>query len=99
MLESCAVFDLSCSTDRGCLYQAVGDYLTLPDGLHHQGSDCPAGVLLAPGDALSWVSDHDYQGNYGTEDSSYDNGFGATGTCGQPQSTHALGGGWVVCFA
>eukprot|EP01045_Picozoa_sp_COSAG04_P041865 COSAG04_NODE_12943_length_627_cov_1.070076_1_plen_89_part_10 len=44
VLAPCAVFDL-CGGD---------DYVTLPGGATHGGSDCPAGAALAAGGALSW---------------------------------------------
>lgn len=87
VLGACTVFDTE---------GVRSDFLTLPDGSTRGGSNCPSGLLLAPGASLSWHSDNTNQGNRG---GNYDNGCGAEGTCGQPWSHHSLGGGWVVCFA
>ena len=73
----------------------IVDYVTLPGGATHGGSDCPAGAALVPGDALSWTSDGDFQGSVGR----LDNGCAAKGTCGVPYSYEGLGGGWQLCFA
>ena len=91
VLGACAVFDTM-------KYQNA-DFLTLPDGSRHGGSDCPAGAALAPGDILSWESNGDDQGCVGySENSMYDNGCIPRGTCGVSYSRYGLGGGWVVCF-
>jgi hypothetical protein len=95
LLGACTVFDVD-------IYEEE-DYLTLPDGSRHYGSDCPFGVALAPGGALSWQSDGNQQGGNGPWPSgagAYDNGCAAKGTCGLPVTfdTKELGGGWDVCF-
>ena len=87
VLAPCAVFD----TNSGAGY----DYVTLPGGARHGGSDCPEGAALAPGDALSWTSNDRHQGTVGYDD----NGCAAKGTCGLPWSDYGLGGGWQLCFA
>jgi len=56
VLGPCTVFD----TD-GELLDTMGDYITLLGGAWHgggrqSGSDCPVGVVLVAGDALSWSS-------------------------------------------
>ncbi len=79
-----------------CLH-CPGDHVTLPSGARHGVSDCSEGVVLVPGDALSWTSDSEYQGSVGYN--GYDNGCAAKGTCGLPYSGHGLGGGWQLCFA
>ena len=71
------------------------DAVTLPGRLAHRGSDCPEGVVLAPGDVIDWASDYLYQGSVGDRD----NGCAAKGTCGLPYSRNGLGGGWELCFA
>eukprot|EP01045_Picozoa_sp_COSAG04_P025754 COSAG04_NODE_3442_length_2812_cov_2.507188_3_plen_124_part_00 len=86
VLAPCAVFDT---------YHVSTDYVTLPGGARHGGSDCPEGAALAPGDALNWTSDSNNQGSVGGH---YPNGCAAKGTCGLPYS-HGLGGGWQLCFA
>eukprot|EP01046_Picozoa_sp_COSAG06_P020093 COSAG06_NODE_1457_length_9417_cov_58.780425_4_plen_316_part_00 len=73
VLGACGVFD----TFRG-------DYVTLPDGSSHGGSDCPAGAVLAAGGSVGWASDGSNQGNNGN---------------GLPYSGNVLGGGWQICFA
>ena len=87
MLGPCGVFDT-----EGVRF----DYVTLPDGSRHGGSDCPAGALLAAGGSVGWASDGGSQGNHGGPD---DNGCGAKGLCGLPFSMNGLGGGWQICFA
>ena len=98
VLGACSVFDMG----------DVGDDLTLPDGSRHGDSDCPAGALLAPGDALSSASNGDFQGSVGMmtwidgidiDGTPWDNGCAAKGTCGLPGSNPGLGGGWQICFA
>ena len=42
-VAACPVFDIS-----------GGEYLTLPDGSAHAGTDCPAGAVLAGGQTLVW---------------------------------------------
>eukprot|EP01045_Picozoa_sp_COSAG04_P004841 COSAG04_NODE_216_length_19953_cov_85.343558_12_plen_429_part_00 len=86
VLGPCPVFD----TYSGA------DYVTLPGGAAHGGSDCPVGAALAPGDAIAWTSDGSSQGSVGR--SYADNGCAAKGTCGLPYSTYELGGGWKLCF-
>ena len=83
MLGPCGVFDT-----EGVRF----DYVTLPDGSRHGGSDCPAGAVLAAGGSVGWASDYAAQGNVGSYDN--DNGCGAKGLCGP-----GLGGGWQICFA
>ena len=85
----------------------LSEYITLPDGSQHQGSDCPVGLALAPGDSVGWTSDGRYQGNggavhvcaQGSTGSGRDNGCAAKGSCGLPHSDYGLGGGWQICFA
>ena len=69
------------------------DYITMPNGSTHTGSDCPEGVLLLSGDSVGWASDRENQGNNG------DNDCAAHGLCGLPYSDDGLGGGWQICFA
>ena len=52
-VRPCTVFD----TER------LVDYITMPDGSVRDGSDCPVGVPLAPGDVLNWESDYNAQGD------------------------------------
>jgi hypothetical protein len=88
VLGTCSVFDTA---------GPAFDYLTLPDGSWHGGSDCPVGVILAPGDALTWQTDNccqDNEAGWG-----YDNGCATKGTCGLPYDRSGLGGGWLICFA
>ena len=61
MLGPCGVFDT-----EGVRF----DYVTLPDGSRHGGSDCPAGALLAAGGSVGWTSDNAYQGSVGYRDPS-----------------------------
>ena len=63
----------------------------------HDGSDCPEGAALAPGDAIAWASNDYAQGSVGSGHG--DNGCAAKGTCGLPYSWDGLGGGWELCFA
>ena len=88
VLGRCAVFDT----------QRYADYVTLPGGAAHDGSDCPEGAALAPGDAIAWTSDGSSQGSVGNP-YNHDNGCAAKGTCGLPYSADGLGGGWELCFA
>ena len=90
MLAPCAVFDTTMGSTSNS-----NDRVTLPGGAQLGGSDCPVGAALATGDALSWASNGDGQGNWGGTD----NGCAAKGTCGLPYSTWGLGGGWQLCFA
>ena len=91
VLGPCAVFDLNPDSQG----RWDGDFVTLPGGEQHAGSDCPAGAVLAAGDALSWTSNGSLQGSVGSDD----NGCAAKGTCGAPYSYRGLGGGWQLCFA
>jgi hypothetical protein len=75
VLGPCGVFDTE-NSDY--------DYVTLPDGSRHGGSDCPAGAVLAAGGSVGWASDRSYQGHGGN---------------GLPVSEDGLGGGWQICFA
>ena len=96
MLAPCAVFDTF-------YYSGNHDFVTLPGGAQHAGSDCPVGAALAPGDALSWTSDAYDQGS--VDPHIVGNGCAAKGTCGLPYSynsqdkNNGLGGGWQLCFA
>ena len=90
MLGPCAVFDLGGGS--------TGDYVTLPGGAQHYGSDCPVGAALLVGDALSWTSDNGAQGSVGSDGQDH-NGCAAKGTCGALVSRNGLGGGWQLCFA
>eukprot|EP01045_Picozoa_sp_COSAG04_P024947 COSAG04_NODE_3194_length_3064_cov_2.095447_2_plen_313_part_00 len=91
LLGPCAVFD----TDN---VDAGGDYVTLPGGAAHYGSDCPEGAALAPGDTIAWYSNVVYQGSVGSSGEDH-NGCAAKGTCGLPATGYGLGGGWELCFA
>jgi hypothetical protein len=84
VLGACGVFDTE---------SVSYDFVTLPDGSSHGGSDCPAGAVLAAGGSVEWTSNGSVQGN-----SDY-NGCGAKGLCGLPWSLTGLGGGWQICFA
>ena len=86
VLAPCRVFDT----------ESNFDYVTLPGDAEHGGSDCPAGVALAPGGAIVWTSEG---GSQGSVTSYGDNGCAAKGTCGLPFSRDGLGGGWELCFA
>ena len=94
LLGSCSVFDLEYPL-QGC--GGICDYLTMPDGTTHDGSDCPVGTTLAPDDSVGWTSNAGTQGTVG--DGSSDNDCAAKGTCGAPWSASGLGGGWELCFA
>ena len=85
-LEPCSVFDMDGTSE---------DYLALPDGSTPNGSECPTGTALAPGDSVGWTSGHDRQGSSGW----HDNGCTTKGTCGLLYSEYGLGGGWQICFA
>ena len=93
VLGACSVFDM----ENG------PDYITLPDGSQHSGSDCPAGAALTAGDGVSWTSNGGgYQGSVSCNTGycgDTDNGCVAKGTCGLPWSLADLGGGWQICFA
>ena len=97
VLGPCPVFD----TDDGY------DYVTLPGTSEltlgrHGGSNCPEGVALPPGDAITWTSDGSDQGSVCCSHCTcLDNGCAAKGTCGLPRiaKNHGLGGGWELCFA
>jgi hypothetical protein len=52
-LGACGVFDT---------YDSV-DYVILPDGSRHGGSDCPVGAALSPGDSVGWASNDIWQGS------------------------------------
>lgn len=56
VLDKCGAFEMSPTDQWG-----QRDFITLPDGSTHGGSDCPVGAVLAPG-SVAWVSDHDTQG-------------------------------------
>ena len=92
-LDACGVFDM---------YIVGTDAVTLPDGTRCDHSDCPEGMVLAPGDAVSWQSDAANQGSVGC--GGCENGCTAKGICGLPWSgcgddtCPPLGGGWQICF-
>lgn len=88
-LGACGVFDMTPPN--------YGDYLTLPDGSTHVGSDCPTGVALLPGDSVGWTSSANQQGTVGRQPG-IDNGCAASGLCGLSYSNQGLGGGWQICF-
>jgi hypothetical protein len=67
------------------------DPLTLPGGAKYSGASCPAGVPLAAGDAISWLSNGSWQGEGGF--------YGDSGGDGLPFSDEGAGGGWQICFA
>ena len=111
MLAACPVFDtffdpaspwdpLGLFADQGGL-----DHVTVPGGATHGVSDCPAGVALAPGDALAWTSDSMWQGGATGVLLSQDQAHRfadceAKGLCGLPGNPYdGLGGGWQLCFA
>jgi hypothetical protein len=90
-LGACGVFDTE---------EVQYDYVTLPDGSMHGGSDCPAGAVLPPGGAVGWHSDGDHQGNGGSSYHGTNNcGESNRGPCGLPYSHDGIGGGWEICFA
>ena len=93
-LGACGVFDTY--TDNNDELLDSDDFLTMPGGSTHGGSDCPGGAVLSPGDSVGWASNGYWQGNPG---GSSDNGCGAKGLCGLPYSGSGLGGGWQICFA
>ena len=98
VLGDCGVFDMDgrFDTRRGHY-----DYITLPDGSTHTGSDCPVGAALSPGGSVGWTSDGNVQGSVGiiSGGTAWDNGCAAKGTCGLAfSSTGLLGGGWQICF-
>jgi hypothetical protein len=76
VLGPCPVFDTSGE-----------DILALPGGAAYSRWRCPAGVVLAAGDALSWFSNGAGQGNP------------SGGGNGLPNSGSGAGGGWQICFA
>jgi len=78
VLGPCPVFD----TDG----DNAGDILTLPGGKEYSRANCPDGVALAAGDALSWRSDVNGEGQ-------------TSGGNGLPFSVSGAGGGWQICFA
>eukprot|EP01046_Picozoa_sp_COSAG06_P038786 COSAG06_NODE_4509_length_4193_cov_11.274792_2_plen_387_part_00 len=93
VLRACTVFD---TMNNGV------DLVTLPGTLpdaEHEGSDCPVGAVLAPGDAIAWTSNTGNQGTVGCSGTYSDNGCAAKGTCGLSWSQDGLGGGWQICFA
>ena len=55
VLGACGVFDTAGP-------DFVPDFVTLPDGSSHGGSDCPAGAVLAAGGSVGWASDGSVQG-------------------------------------
>ena len=70
-----------------------------PQNYFHN-SDCPTGAVLTPGDTLSWETNGQHQGNFGTfAGIAASNGCEEKSMCGLPYSQHDLGGGWQVCFA
>ena len=86
------------------MFDTIGvgsDYVTLPDGSTHGGSDCPAGAALPPGGAVGWHSDGGAQGNYAGANNNHNNNCGESnrGPCGLPYSFDGIGGGWEICFA
>ena len=83
--------------DGRTVVHVAGDFIGLPDGMRHFGSNCPTGVLLGPGDAIEWASGGNAQG--GTGQRLPDNGCATKGSCGLPSSTDGVGGGWQICFA
>jgi hypothetical protein len=93
LAPACAVFDTW-----------PPDYVTLPDGSRHGGSDCPAGAVLPHGGAVGWHSDGNYQGNHGGSVAVAATRFNICGEsnrgpCGLPYSRVGIGGGWEICFA
>eukprot|EP01046_Picozoa_sp_COSAG06_P012930 COSAG06_NODE_772_length_12432_cov_119.880159_13_plen_730_part_00 len=97
VLGPCSVFD----------FEAV-DYLTLqgshwpPRTDYPHGSDCPAGMVLAPGDSVGWHSTNSAQGTVAPCagcPSGGVNGCAEKGTCARPFSYLGLGGGWQICFS
>jgi hypothetical protein len=89
VLAACSVFDI-CPLSL--------DFLTLPDGVKHHGSDCPAGVSLATDSTVTWSSDDIAQGSVGDHLMEPLTDCDAMGTCGVPFSQYGLGGGWEICF-
>lgn len=98
VLGPCHVFDTRLPNPN--IHQD-GDIVTLPDGSEHCGSDCPMGVVLAPGDTVTWRSDPTSQGSGGRDSSQptwRGNGCADKGLCGLPYSEMGLGGGWQICI-
>jgi hypothetical protein len=91
LAPACAVFDMD-------TFHVGSDYVTLPDGSRHGGSDCPAGAVLPPGGAVGWHSDGESQG-IGGSGSNNNCGESNRGPCGLPYSSYGIGGGWEICFA
>jgi hypothetical protein len=88
-LAACSVFDVA---PDGV------DFLTLPGGVKHRGSDCPVGMSLATDSSVAWTSDIVAQGSVGNHDFDELTDCDAMGTCGLPFSWGGLGGGWEICF-
>ena len=100
MLDACSVFD----TSRGDSIYTYTDGASIADGASgrpevigrtsrsttvHFGSNCPARVLLGPGDLVVWTSSGSDQGSVGCPLSycgaaAADNGCASKGTCGLP---------------
>ena len=87
-LGSCSVFDTD--TDH---YDRVS-WGSGVAGKSFDGSDCPEGEQLRPGQEISWSSDSGRQGSVGQEPG---NGCAGKGLCGLPWSLAGLGGGWEIC--
>eukprot|EP01046_Picozoa_sp_COSAG06_P047079 COSAG06_NODE_6779_length_2786_cov_31.443617_2_plen_596_part_00 len=88
-LAACTVFDIAPGGE---------DFLTLPGGVKHLGSDCPVGVSLATDSSVAWTSDGIAQGSVGNHDFDELTDCDAMGTCGLPFTWGRLGGGWEICF-
>ena len=90
VLETCNVFDMYGEFDASGNVLEWSDFVTLPGDSVHTESDCPVGMMLAPGDYVRWVSNTIYQGGMGRDlctDSGchhHDNGCVAKGLCGLP---------------
>ena len=90
-LAACTVFDVA--------PDGVGaDFLTLPGGVKHRGSDCPVGVSLATDSSVAWSSDDIAQGSAGNHNIEPLTDCVVLGTCGLPFSWAGLGGGWEIFF-
>jgi hypothetical protein len=85
VLGPCAVFDTEAHATGNDRVTLPGEDREYRGG--HDGSDCPMGAALAPGDAITWQSDLAVQGTVGCESWAAvgcGNGCAAKGTCGLP---------------